>query len=203
MLTFSSPIQQNATLSAAERSEQVLLAAAQRGDASAFGELYQMHSEPIYGFCFRRLQDAEEARNLTHVVFLRAWQALPKYQVQGVPFLHWLYRIANHCTTDHLRRIRPTVDWEDEQISAEPNLEKSPTPEQIFLNKERALQIQKALLTLHDPYQQVLILRFQQGLSHAEVADVLGRNVGAVRVLQMRALQALQKALTILGIEEA
>jgi RNA polymerase sigma-70 factor (ECF subfamily) len=171
--------------------EAELIAAARRGNTDAFGELYKLHLDTIYGYVRRRVSETVEAENLTQTVFLKAWQALDRYQPATVPFRAWLYRIAHNTVIDHYRTRKEVAPIEEHTDLPTGDA----SPEETVLSQERSEFLKKGLANLKPAYQQVLALRFLSGLDYAETAAVLGRQVNAVRVLQFRALEALHKVL--------
>lgn len=174
-----------------QRSEAELVGLAQRGNANAFGELYRLHLDAIYGYVSKRVGGVREVEDLTQTVFLKAWQALERYQASKVPFLVWLYRIAHNAVIDYHRTKKETASLDDQAMpSAAVAL-----PEETIVSQERSETLQKAIAKLRPSYQQVISLRFLCGLDYAETAEVLGREVGTVRVLQFRALKALHGVL--------
>jgi RNA polymerase sigma-70 factor (ECF subfamily) len=174
-----------------DQAEARLVARARRGDREAFGDLYERHLAGLYRYVFYRVGDAHEAEDVTELVFLKAWQALDRYQPGGAPFRAWLYRIAHNTLIDRARTLRPPGDLNDDH--ADPNSEAS--PEQITAQREQRQTLAEALRQLEPAQQQVLLLRFVSELSHAETAQVMNRTEGAVRVLQHRALAALRRLL--------
>lgn len=168
-----------------------LIKLAQHGNPDAFGELYKLHLDAIYSYLYKRLGEVSEAENLTQTVFLRAWQALEQYQSSEVPFRGWLYRIAHNAVIDHYRTRKETVSLKNEKLLYDhPDM-----LEDKIVSQERYQMLRHALAKLRPNYQQVLSLRFLNGLDYDETAQVLGRQVNAVRVLQFRALEALHKVL--------
>jgi RNA polymerase sigma-70 factor (ECF subfamily) len=148
--------------------EQALVSQAIDGDADAFGVLYLDHLDAIYRYIYYRVADEQLAEDLTEEVFVRAWTALPKYEPQGYRFTSWLYRIARNLVVDHYR-----------------------LPEDQLADHQDYESLANAIKQLGDDEQQVIVLRFMEGLSHREVAEVIGKSEGASRVIQHRALEAL------------
>ena len=169
--------------------ERAVLIRALNGDADAFGNLYVLHLDAIYRYVYFRVGSQEEAEDLTGEVFVRAWEALPSYQIGVFPFKSWLYRIAHNLVVDHRRKRRP-LSLPDEGIAETP----SPhiAPEDLVALRQDAAALASAVKDLDDEEQQVIILRFVEGLSHREVADIIGKSEGASRVIQHRALGKLQ-----------
>lgn len=166
-----------------------LLERAVQGDAEAFGVLYREHLERVYRYVLYRVGDPYEAEDLTETIFLKAWEALPDYRVEGQPWTAWLFRIAGNTVIDYYRTRHPHSELE-EALPAD-----GPEPvERVSLGEEMA-QLRAALGQLPPEQQHLLVLRFVEGLSHAEVARILGKTEGNVRVMQHRALAALAKLL--------
>lgn len=167
---------------------------AMRGDAEAFGELYLQYLDAIYRYIYFRAGDAEEAEDLTEQVFLKAWEKLAEYQDFGHPFSSWLYRIAHNIVVDHHRRQRPVVSITTAQRESPDSGQTGLLTHVIASEEMNALAA--AISKLPDEQQQVLVLRFVEGLNHAEVARIMEKSDGACRMLQHRALAALNELLT-------
>jgi RNA polymerase sigma-70 factor, ECF subfamily len=163
---------------------------AQNGDADAFGEIYERHSKAVFRFFSSRLNNPLDAEDLTEEVFIRVWRSLPKYREKGVPFTAFLFRIANNALIDHYRKINnpsSEVSIEGEQLQ-----DTHHNPEEITSDSLEHAELKNVLNQLRDDYRDVLILRFLSELSPAETAKVMDRSVGAVRILQHRALSAVR-----------
>ncbi len=158
-------------------------------DAEAFGQLYDLYVGPIYRYLFYRLGDAAEAEDLAEAVFLKAWEAIHRFRWQGKPFLAWLYRMAHNALVDHMRTRRPAdpldLHLDRAQPAQEDELERGLTAEELA----------RAISQLTEDQQQVIVLKFLEGLENAEIAAITGKNEGAIRALQLRALLALRRAL--------
>jgi len=176
------------TIAKAEH-EQTLVSQAIDGDADAFGALYTRHLNAIYRHVFFRVADVPLAEDLTEEVFVRAWTALPNYEPQGHRFTSWLYRIAQNLIVDHYRKQSSRPEIDDTGMEALPDSQAAPE-EQLAAQQDRN-NLAKAIQQLRSDEQQVIILRFVEGLSHKEVAEVIGKSVGASRVIQHRALESL------------
>jgi RNA polymerase sigma-70 factor (ECF subfamily) len=162
---------------------------AKSGDSEAFGVLYDGYFERIYRYVYFRVAEAQTAEDLASQVFLKAWENLGRYKPSGAPFLAWLYTIARNAVIDHYRTRKETVALEDALGLSSDGLAPD---EQAELHFETEA-IRKAMQTLTQDQQQVLVLKFISGMSTDEIAHQLGKRSGAVRALQMRALQALSK----------
>ncbi len=169
------------------QSELVLLAKA--GDAEAFGHLYEAYLDRIYRYIYFRVTDEQTAEDLISQVFMKAWENLGRYQPSGRPFIAWLYTIAHNTVIDHYRTRKETIAIENTVSLASD----APSPhEQVELHFE-ADNLRAALHTLTPEQQQVVVLKFLAGMTTDEIASQLMKSAGAVRALQMRALQALAK----------
>jgi RNA polymerase sigma-70 factor (ECF subfamily) len=177
--------------------EQVLVLAAQRGDEQAFGELYDAYVDRIYRYIYYRVSTPEIAQDLTSEVFLRMVEGLPGYQYRQLPLLAWLYRIAHSRIVDHYRRSRHRAN--DEDIEAL-NLGTETDLDGAMMTSYHQQEVRNALSLLTDEQQQVIVLRFIEGHSLQKTADLLGKTIGAVKVMQHRALQSLNRVLAQRGV---
>jgi RNA polymerase sigma-70 factor (ECF subfamily) len=171
--------------------ESQLIAQAQRGDKEAVSALYEAYARPIYRYISYRVDSDSLAEDLTSEVFVRMVQRLPHYQDTGAPFGAWLYRIAATQVADHYRqkRHRVTQSISDEQPGDDTD------PLNTLARQEEREHLRKALRSLPEEYQTLLILRFMQQLPHIEVAAVLNKSEAAIRTMQHRALKALAEQL--------
>jgi len=167
----------------------VLVDRARTGDADAFGALYDRFQPEILRYLVIRVRDQHNAEDLAQQVFLKAWQAIPRYEHRGVPFRAWLYRMAHNQMVDFFRTSRPTADLEGFDLPDENH-----TLEAILLGEVQNT-VQRALGRLSEDHHRVLTLRFQMDKSAREIGEIMGRKEVTVRGLQMRALQALKREL--------
>ena len=170
--------------------ERVLVRRARDGSAHAFGELYERHLDRVYRYVFYRVGSPVEAEDLTEQVFLKAWEAISRYDDRGLPFTAWLYRMAHNLVIDYYRTRRPDVALDEAQDRAAQDDPAAETEANL-----EAAEVWAAIGDLNPEQQQVLVLRFIEGLGHDQVATILGKTEGATRVLQHRALAALARAL--------
>lgn len=160
------------------------------GDAEAFGTLYDQYAEVIFRYVYSHLENRLDAEDLTEEIFLRAWRALPKYDERGLPFTAFLFRIARNSLIDYYRQKKVVTSLDDMEVQSH-----EPSPEEaVDINIENH-DLRKTIAELREDYRNVLIFRFLSGLSPEETAQVMQRSVGAVRVLQHRALSALKDLL--------
>jgi len=165
--------------------------AAQR-DQEAFAQLYEEHLNTVYRYVLYKVGDGGLAEELTAEVFSKAWEGIERFQWRNLPFQHWLLRIARNVVVDHWRmRRKATSPIEDLRDAASDEL----PPDERVAREFEVETLRRGLAQLPDEQRDVLILRFIEGYSHAEAADVLGKSVVAVRQIQVRALRALHKIL--------
>lgn len=171
--------------------ESVLVERAKAGDREAFGELYDRYALFTYRHIHHLVRDHQGAEDLTAQTFLQALQAIGRYEQRGIPFQVWLLRIARNLTINHWRGRRFHIPGSD-GLGGE---DSAPSPESFCEAKLREEEVWRAVEHLRGDQRQVIVLRFLDGLSYPDVAQVLGKSVGAVRVIQYRALSALRRAL--------
>jgi len=179
------------SLERTEASETELIARAIEGDTAAFGTLYERYLDAIYRYVYYGVTDHVEAEDLTENVFLKAWQALPRFRPQGANFRAWLYRIAHNAVVDRHRTHKPTATLEEIAQMQDP----APVPEAVVETDQEIRKLSAALSRLKPRLRQVILCRFISGLSHAETAEALGVSEGHVRVLQHRALKGMRRLL--------
>lgn len=170
-----------------------LVERAKGGDAQAFGALYDRFQPEILRYLTHRTRDPEAAEDLTQQAFLKAWQAIPRFEQRGVPFKAWLYRMAHNQMVDHFRTHKPTTELGDFDLPDEADQESA------LLTGEMNEALQRALARLSEDHRQVLTLRFLMEKSAREIGEVMGRKEVTVRGLQMRALQALRREIDEMG----
>lgn len=169
-----------------------LIARSKKGDRSAFASLYRIHVDAVYRYLSYRLRDHGTAEDLTAEVFIRALRKIETFEWRGIDFSAWLMRIARNLLLDHLKSSGTRM----EVVGIDPSLKPAmslPGSDLEAMNKLEREDLYEALNTLRPDYQEVLYLRFLQGMSSAEVAQIMDRSEGGVRVLQFRALKQLLK----------
>ena len=173
--------------------DEALVRAAQAGDASGFGQLYERYFDKVYSYLAFKLGNAADAEDLAEQVFLRALESLRGYAWTGVPFQAWLFHIAHNLLVDYLRRKGKRVNEAlDESL---PDRRPAADPEAVLDERLTREGLIRAVGQLTELQQQVIGLKFAGGLSNAQVARLLGRTEGAVKALQHAALRSLQRRL--------
>lgn len=168
-----------------------LLEQMRRGDRAALATVYDMYAPAIYRYLVRRTSNQRVAEDLTGVVFLKMLDAIHKQQAWTDTFVGWLYRIAHNAVVDYFRSAgRRNEDELDEWLES-----RGDTPEWVAERATRMTKIHAALNSLTAEQAQVILLRFGEELSHQEVADIMGKSEGAIKLLQHRAIHALRRLL--------
>jgi RNA polymerase sigma-70 factor, ECF subfamily len=165
-------------------------------DARAFGELYDRFIERVYRYLYFRTGNHPEAEDLTEQVFLKAWEAIGRYRWQGRPFLAWLYRLAHNAHIDYVRSQKPATSLSNDRRPIELA---SPSAAVELGRALDAEVIAGALARLTVEQQQVIVMRFIEGLDNQQIAQTLDKREGAIRALQMRALMSLRRVLESQG----
>jgi len=156
--------------------EALLIAKARKGDRDAFGELVRHHHPGVVNVVYRMCGDVELAEDAAQDAFIRVWLHLPSFQL-GTSLRNWIYRIAVNAALDVLRRNPKTPPANFETLSMP---DSSDAPEIVLLEKERALIVQQAILSLTEANRSVLTLREYGGLSYQEISATLNIPLGTV-----------------------
>jgi RNA polymerase sigma-70 factor (ECF subfamily) len=177
---------------AAERTRLIaLVELARKGDADAFGLLYDHYQPSVYRFLFYRTRSSTLAEDLTSETFFRALRSMNNFRWQGKDFGAWLMTIARNLATDHFKAGRTRLELTTEDMALHDDATEGPESAVLAgLTNEILL---KALTELPPEQRDCLVMRFLQGMSIAETAEVLGRSDGAVKQLQLRGVRNLAK----------
>lgn len=173
--------------------EDQLIARASRGDREAFGCLYEKHSVRVFRHAYFLTGNVTLAEDLTAQTFLKALEAMPRFENRGIPYIAWLLRITVNLAINHKKALKnghhsqlpETIEDHDTLGSPEASCTLKSEGEHVWL-KVRTLPMEQ---------RQVIVMRFLDDLPYATVAEVLGKSVGAVRVIQFRALANLRNIL--------
>ncbi len=170
--------------------ERRLVDLAKSGDGEAFAQLYEAYFDRVYRFIFFRVTDDQVAEDLASQVFLKAWENLHRYKPHG-PFLAWLYAIARNTVIDNYRTRKPTVSLDE----AAPVATQDDKLDDRMQFQFEIQSLQEAMQHLTPEQQQVITLKFIAEYDTAQIARHMGKSEGAIRALQMRALQALGRVM--------
>lgn len=161
--------------------ERMRIAAAQ-DEPARFAELYEQNFDRVYAFFTHRVASRQEAEDLTSEVFHQALASLRNFRWQGAPFISWLYGIAAHVLSAHRRRLGNSQPLEEDLSKSGPDI-------------ERSVLLGKLVHSLPDDQRRVIQRRFIDQRSIREIAQEMGRSEGAIKQLQLRALQNLRARL--------
>ncbi len=169
--------------------EIALIERAKRFDRAALSELYGRYAQAIYRYIYYRVGDVEATEDLVSEVFLKVLEGIESFTYRGVPFSAWLYRIARARVADYFRQRdkRDHLPLDERLIGVEGS------PHADLEGQLKRKELRSAIAQLTEDQQQVVILKFIEGLSNAEVAQVIDKTEGAVKSLQYRALASLQR----------
>lgn len=181
-----------------ENEVQKLVVACQNGDSIAFGKLYDLYIDMVYRYVYYRVSK-EEVEDVTENIFVRVWENIDKYVPGEHPFSSWLFRIAHNLVVDHYRFHRTHVSLRENL--PEHVAQSDDDPADWTAQRLNQSQVRGAIKELKEPYQQVLVLKFLSGFDNAEIAEVMDRSEGNIRILQYRALKALRKILEKKGVK--
>ena len=173
------------------RDDKALAELAQQGSPAAFAQIYDRHVSLVYHFAYNLLGNRSEAEDLTAETFLRALEAIGRYRWTGRPLSSWLLTIARNLGMSQLRQRQRAKD-------VFPFLPPSNSSEPAEAGSAHGVDIhdlRRALATLSPVEREVIILRFVLGLDYPRVAQVVGKSVNNVRVIQYRALKKLHERL--------
>ena len=171
---------------------------ARSGDSEAFAALYERFHTPLFRFLLARVGNRIEAEDMAAEVFVEAARRVRTFDGSGAAFAGWLFTIARHDLFDRGRAQRRRVVV---PVSDVPDIEVVPDPADRVVELLDAGRVKGALTSLTDEQRDVVLLKFAAGLTNEEVAEALGKPVGAVKSLQHRALAALKRTLEKAGAE--
>jgi RNA polymerase sigma-70 factor (ECF subfamily) len=183
-----------------EHDDAQLIQQAKEGDADAFGELYERYADSLFRFVYSQTYNRLDAEDITAEVFLRAWRSLSRYKERGYSFSAYLFRIARNVLIDSRRKRKPVSMVSDDEVEHLPDVS-NPEPSAILAIKMQHKELVSILDQLREDYRTVLVLRFLNEMSPEATAEAMERSVGAVRVLQHRALSSLRKLMPTQGFD--
>lgn len=189
---------ENKALSDLSEEEVILLA--KKGDAWALGQIYEKYVSRIYSYVFYRIGSEVEAEDITSRVFYRAFGHIGSYVDKGIPFSAWLYRIAHNLIANWHRdsHRKREVSLED-QIELPARLEH---PERTLEKSQEMEMLLTGIRRLSADRQQLLILKFVEDYSNAEIGQIMGKSEGAIKSLYHRALIALREEMLKIGYQK-
>jgi RNA polymerase sigma-70 factor, ECF subfamily len=172
---------------------------ARLGNSEAFSFLYNQNVTRIYNYIFYRVGSEDDAEDITSRVFYRAFGHIKTYEDKGIPFSAWLYRIAHNLIAnwhrDRQRRKEVSLDDQPEMPH------RVDLPETWIEKKQEMDLLLKGIRRLAPDRQQLILLKYLEDLSNADIALIMGRTEGAIKSLYHRALLALKDEMIKIGYE--
>jgi RNA polymerase sigma-70 factor (ECF subfamily) len=183
-----------------------LVADALDGSQEAFRELLERYQRPVFGLIQRMVRDPSLAEDLAQEVFVKAFRALSTFDRRR-KFSSWLFKIAHNTAIDQIRRRQPRTVPLESQAADEPDLvavlpdEASESPIEALERRDLIRAVEAAINRLRPDYREIVILRFKQGLSYEEIAEVTDLPLGTVKTHLFRARKAMARELMRRGWE--
>jgi RNA polymerase sigma-70 factor (ECF subfamily) len=172
--------------------ERTLISRAVKRDPDAFAQLYVRFYDQVLRRVSTIVRDRYDAEDITSEAFLRAWNAIPRFEVRDVSILAWFCTIAERLAVKHVKGRRLNVPVEDTLF----DLSLDASPDLSYEREADAALIKAALNELPSMQREVVSMRFLEDLSYNELGAATGKSVGTVRVIQHRALKALRAIVT-------
>ncbi|MGE5392689.1 MAG: RNA polymerase sigma factor [Candidatus Saccharibacteria bacterium] len=167
----------------------------QRGELENFAGLYDLYVKKIYSFIYYRTHHTETAEDLTSLTFTKALEHIGSFKSSKGTFSSWLYQIARNTITDHYRQRRPTSDIEDAwDLSSDTDIERD-----VDLRAKLA-QVNRYLQGLPAQQRDIVLMRVWDGLSHREIAEILGISEANSKVIYSRTLAKLNQAVGVAAV---
>ena len=171
-----------------------LIARAKSGDGDAFEQLYNEYFTQLYRYVLIRVGNSDDADDIVQLIFLKFYKNLDNWQDQGYQPSAYLYTIARSVMADHFRKLGRTgkkINQSEEFL--EILADSSQSPQASVIQQEERTQLYTAMKTLPQNYQEVLLLRYSEGLPSREIAEIIGKSDVATRKLLSRAVQTLSE----------
>jgi RNA polymerase sigma-70 factor (ECF subfamily) len=166
-----------------------LVRLAQAGDGEAFGNLYDLYVDTVYRFIYFRVNDRALAEDFTSETFLRALRRIGTISYQGRDIGAWFITIARNIVLDHVKSARHRLETTTAETIE--SREQAPSTEAAVLRTLDSERLMAAIAKLGDDQRECVMLRFLHGMSVSETAEIMGKNDGAIKALQHRAVRKL------------
>lgn len=183
-----------------ERGEEIekLVKKSQKGDQDAFAEIYDIFIDPIYRYVYYRVKSVD-AEDLVETVFLKVWENIRQYKPRKKSFSAWMFRIAHNLVVDYYRASKG--NFIEELTLQLPDQSREHNPICVTQGVLDQDLLKEAIGKLKKQYQEIIIYKFINDLSSKEIADILKKSEGSLRILQFRALKALKRELIDMGVK--
>jgi RNA polymerase sigma-70 factor (ECF subfamily) len=169
---------------------------AKHGSSAAFNHIVEKYQQPIYNFCYRMLNNGDDAEDAAQEVFMRAYFKLDSY-AEPHKFSTWLFSIASHYCIDRLRKRRfQLVSWDDLDPWYPFPGQDVPQPEGTLLKMEADREVRDLLDELSPDYRTVIILKYWYSMSYEEIAQTLGTTIDTIKSRLFRARRMMATQIT-------
>jgi RNA polymerase sigma-70 factor (ECF subfamily) len=163
---------------------------AKDGNGDSFGIIYKHYVPQIYRFVFFKVSKKQIAEDLTHEIFLSAWQNIKNYKQRQFPISSWLYQIARNRVIDYYRTDKKNISIDTEDFKEDDVGFYEQKDPDISFNTEK---IKELIKFLKPEYQDVIIMRYVEDLDSQEIASAMNKSEGAIRLIQHRAINNLKE----------
>ncbi len=171
------------------------LSAAKQNNKRAWEKLVKENESLVYHIAYRMMQNEEEAKDVSQEIFIKVYRNLQKFDEKSA-FSTWIYRIAVNTCIDALRKKKgkEVVSWEEQTQHQKENLaDTAETPEEVYLQKEKQLQIMDMIQNLSPEHKAVLLMRDMEDMTYGEIAECLSVSLGTVKSRIARAREQFKK----------
>jgi len=172
--------------------EKEILKRVHSGESEAFGELYDVYAPKIYRFVRLKVDSQETAQDLTSEAFLKMWKFLQEQKKIRERFQALLYKIVRNLIIDFYRSKSTREILIEDTMEEFAHIEDDKSADDLVIKQEEFTEVKKSLLQIHPNYQDIIVWYYVDELSISEIADILEKNEGAVRVLIHRAVKSLR-----------
>lgn len=177
--------------------EEIALIDAAKSDPVAFGKLYRRYVDKIYNYIYYRTGSVRDAEDLTERVFFKAMSHIKGYKHMGLPFSAWLYRIAHNLVANFHRDRSRKKEISLDNLPGQSLPQRDPHPESHAVHKQEVEDLLETIRDLADNRQELLILKFIDQLSNAEIGQIMRKSEGAIKSLYHRTLLELREKMDL------
>lgn len=182
--------------------EEIALINSAKNDPAAFGELYKKYVEKIYNYIYYRTGSTHDAEDLTEKVFFKAMSHIKGYKQMGLPFSAWLYRIAHNLVANYHRDRSNKQEISLDELPGVLLSQADPQPETKAVKSQEVEELLETIRDLADNRQELLILKFVDQLSNAEIGMIMRKSEGAIKSLYHRTLLELREIYISTDVKE-
>jgi len=170
----------------------------QNGEHDLFSQIYDIFVDPLYRYIYYRVKSSD-AEDLLETVFLKVWEKFHQYKTGKSSFSSWIFRIAHNLIVDYYR-LSKNRDYQELKIDVMDH-KRDHNPIKTTENVLHKELLRDAMFKLKSHYQDIIVHKFINGLSNREIAGLMNKSEGSVRILQFRALKALKIELEAMGVD--